>query len=71
MKVIDMFGAGIPVLAINYRCLPELVKHGKNGYIFHHSSELYEQIRKLANSGEELKSLKEGAQAEQEYTWDK
>ena len=50
MKVIDMFGAGIPVLAINYKCLAELVKHGKNGYIFQHSTELYDQIKKLGSS---------------------
>ena len=29
-----MLGAGIPVLAINYVALGELVKEGKNGYIF-------------------------------------
>lgn len=34
MKVVDMFGAGIPVLAVNYRCIGELVKNSKNGYTF-------------------------------------
>lgn len=34
MKVVDMFGAGIPVLAVNYRCIGELVKNNKNGYTF-------------------------------------
>jgi beta-1,4-mannosyltransferase len=34
MKVVDMYGAGIPVLAINFPALPELVKDGKTGFIF-------------------------------------
>lgn len=34
MKVVDMFAAGIPVLAIRYKCIGELVKHGVNGCVF-------------------------------------
>jgi beta-1,4-mannosyltransferase len=44
MKVVDMFGAQIPVLAIDFPALPELVKDGKNGYIFSTSTELFKRM---------------------------
>ncbi|GAA98948.1 glycosyltransferase family 33 protein [Mixia osmundae IAM 14324] len=31
MKVVDMFGARLPVIALNFDSLPELVQDGKNG----------------------------------------
>ncbi|KAK3886229.1 hypothetical protein Pcinc_009611 [Petrolisthes cinctipes] len=40
MKVVDMFGSGLPVAAISYLALPELVKHNENGLIFKTKEEL-------------------------------
>lgn len=40
MKIVDMFGCGIPVLARDFPCLNELVKEGKNGMVFQDGSEL-------------------------------
>jgi len=34
MKVVDMFGAGLPALAIKFRSIHELVKDSYNGYVF-------------------------------------
>lgn len=44
MKVVDMFGSELPVCAINFAALPELVKDSENGLIFHSRAELCEQM---------------------------
>jgi len=44
MKVVDMYGCHLPVCAIYYPALPELVKHEQTGLVFHDSKGLAEQI---------------------------
>ncbi len=48
MKIMDMFGAGLPVSALNYGpCLAEQVQHRVNGLVFDGPAELKEQLREL------------------------
>jgi beta-1,4-mannosyltransferase len=44
MKVVDMFGCGLPVLAKSFPCIAELVRDGKNGRVFDTGEELGDQM---------------------------
>ena len=47
MKVLDMYGCGLPVCALGFACLRELVRDGANGRVFHTSEELAQQLLAL------------------------
>lgn len=74
MKVVDMFGAGLPVLAYSgYPSFAELVKVGQNGAGFENHEELAEGLTRLLDvktGGRELAVLKAGAIKEGARRWD-
>lgn len=73
MKVVDMFGAGLPVAAYSgYESFAELVREGRNGRGFETPEELAGILRRLLGDGggRELGSLRAGAVEEGRRRWD-
>ncbi|KAI4601126.1 mannosyltransferase [Pestalotiopsis sp. 9143b] len=73
MKVVDMFGSGLPVAAYSkYESFTELVKEGQNGCGFETAPELAAILARLfSDSGaNELRTLRGGAQKEGSLRWD-
>ena len=72
MKVVDMFGAGLPVVGWGkFEAWPELVKEDINGKGFESSQQLVEQLLGLfGDNARLLETLKQGALKESENRWD-
>jgi beta-1,4-mannosyltransferase len=72
MKVVDMFGAGLPVVGWGkFEAWPELVKENVNGKGFDSSRQLADQLISLFGKDDALlKQLKEGAMKESKNRWD-
>jgi beta-1,4-mannosyltransferase len=71
MKVVDMFGAGLPVVGWDrFKAWPELVTEGVNGLGFGSSEELAEHLLELFGDNGRLETLRLGAQKESSRRWD-
>ncbi|KAH6685725.1 family 33 glycosyltransferase [Plectosphaerella plurivora] len=73
MKVVDMFGSGLPVAAYSaYESFGELIKEGVNGCGFVEADELAAVLVRLLGDtgGEEMQRLKRGAVQEGSLRWD-
>ncbi|KAJ5679934.1 hypothetical protein N7462_008178 [Penicillium macrosclerotiorum] len=71
MKVVDMFGAGLPVVGWNrFEAWPELVTEGVNGMGFGTSDELTERLVELFGDEQKLEALRAGAYKESTRRWD-
>ena len=75
MKVADLFGAGVPVFALDYgACLAERVRHGVNGRLFSNARQLADLLFDLfeafpaESSG--LDRLRTGARRSARPTWE-
>ncbi|KAI9286583.1 hypothetical protein BC943DRAFT_320994 [Umbelopsis sp. AD052] len=65
MKVVDMYGSGLPVCAVSFDCLDELVHHGVNGMVFKNSSELADEFEELfVKNSSKLQELAKNVQDE-------
>lgn len=71
MKVVDMFGAGLPVVGWSrFEAWPELVTEGVNGMGFGSATELLDRLVELFDDDQKLASLRAGAQKESSRRWD-
>lgn len=73
MKVVDMFGAGLPVVGWGrFEAWPELVVEGVNGRGFGSAEELQGiLVELLGEDGEQLERLRRGARRESERGWER
>jgi beta-1,4-mannosyltransferase len=70
MKIADMFGAGLPVLALSYPALAERLRDGENGCLFTDAASLARRIVELWSPGSPvLDRLRAGSRASGRDRW--
>jgi beta-1,4-mannosyltransferase len=75
MKVADLFGAGVPVCALDYgACLAERVRHGDNGLLFSTARQLadvlFDLFETFPRDQSLLDRLRNGARKSARPTWE-
>lgn len=76
MKVVDMFGCGLPVCALAYSCISELVADGETGLLFTSAQGLADNLASLLHGfGSQspnriLRQLQEGVRERQSTRWE-
>jgi beta-1,4-mannosyltransferase len=75
MKIADLFGAGVPVCALDYgACLAERVRHGDNGLLFSTGVQLadvlFDLLETFPRDQSRLERLRAGARRSARPTWD-
>jgi beta-1,4-mannosyltransferase len=75
MKIADLFGAGVPVCALDYgACLAERVRHGDNGLLFstaqHLADVLFDLFAAYPHEQPLLDRLRSGARKSARPTWE-
>ena len=75
MKVADLFGAGVPVCALDYGAtLAERVRHGSNGLLFSTAEQLanilFELFETFPADDQTFERLRTGARNSARMSWD-
>ena len=71
MKGLDMIGAGLPLLSVEYNCINELVIIGENGLLFKDGNDLAQKIKDLfINKNINIEKLRQGSILNSELKWE-
>lgn len=74
MKVVDMFGCGLPVCAAEFNCIAELVVDEQNGLVFESEMQLSEMLQSLLRNFPQeqtkLLTLRRGVMEFQKTCWE-
>lgn len=70
MKIVDLFGAGVPVCALDYgAALGEQVAEGETGFLFRTAAELAALLERLARQPASLDDMRRAVRARWNRTW--